>query len=521
MKSKASLVPIKQSVSTKLFRVVFPLYLLIAIITTLLHMLVEFKNTKQHISQELVTVSSAIKPGLATAVWNIHREQVASIINGTERLPIITGIQIENDHGELLDSAGIVEAPLMLSDGNDESILDLFSDDFLYTSPLYYQKGESEIFIGKLTLHSNSQVVFQRVKLGFYLIVVNSLFKSLALLVLFIFFARLIISRPLQDLTDLIQDTHIDNLVKSDNRNLNTAENNELSLLKSAFNAMLSQLADAHEELKSHRDELEQKVAERTRELAKREDKLQTAYLQLQESRDKELKTLNDKKQFIADVSHELRTPISVLKLQLEALQQGISDDDKGYAVAQHKIDQMTRLIDDLYTLSRADINQLLLKYETFGISLFFEELLEPYRQLAEQKQLQLNLNGVESCNSIIRADWERLSQVFSNLLDNSLNYTYPSGEVRIQLKELGQQVQVIIEDSAPGVSDDDLKQLFKRLYRVDASRNRNTGGSGLGLAICESIIHAHGGDITLHHSTLGGIKVIITLPTTHVQEPS
>ena len=521
MKQK-DFVPIKQSVSTKLFRTVFPLYLLIAVITTLAHMLLEFNYTKQHISQELVTVSDAIKPGLTTAVWNIHNEQVASIINGTERLPIITGIQIENEHGEILGSAGQTAISPTLKNDKNKSSFNLLSDNILYSSPLYYQKKDNKILIGKLTLHSNSQVVFQRVKLGFFLIVFNSLIKSLALLILFIIFARLIISRPLQKLTTLIKNTDSENLFESHNIDLNTADNDEFSLLKRAFDGMTNKLSETHEQLKSYSEELEQKVAERTQDLANREEKLQTAHCYLQESRDKELKTLNDKKQFIADVSHELRTPISVLKLQLEAMQQGINNDEKSYDVALRKIDQMTRLIDDLYMLSKADINQLSLKPETFEVSLFFGELLEPYKQMAEQKQLYLKLHQVDDYNPVIRADWERLTQVFSNLLDNSLNYTQRGGDIFIHIKDLGHRVEITIEDSAPGVSDENLQQLFKRLFRVDTSRSRNTGGSGLGLAICESIIHAHGGDIHLNHSELGGLKVVITLPTTTlVQEAS
>ena len=113
----------------------------------------------------------------------------------------------------------------------------------------------------------------------------------------------------------------------------------------------------------------------------------------------------------------------------------------------------------------------------------------------------------------MIRADWERLYQVFSNLLNNSLNYTAEGGMIKVTLTASSSLLQIIIEDTAPAVSDKDLTRLFDRLYRADSSRSRNTGGSGLGLSICKTIILAHKGTIQLDHSTLGGLKVSITLP--------
>ena len=506
-------VPIKQSVSTKLFRTVFPLYLLIAIVVTLVHLLIEFNNTNKHIREELVSVGNAISPGLKTALWSVNYKQLKSIVEGVQRLPVVTGMQIENERGELVGGFGAGGVSGSPRSDKESETLSSFDEDFRYSIPLIYEKNGHDIPVGKLTLHSSWGVVYQRLKLGIYLIVLNALIKSVALLILFVFFARIIISKPLQELTMLINNTQMDNLRRGHSQELNSSENNELVLLKKAFNAMLEKLSEAHGQLLSHSDELEKKVDERTRELANREEKLKIAYDQLQQSRNAELKTLNDKRQFMADVSHELRTPISVMKLQLEALQQGVSSNEDSQKLLQRKIDQMERLIDDLSVLSKADIEQLSLKCEEFEICLLLQELIEPFRHLAGKRNIELRLRYVDDCNPCVYADWERLSQVFSNLLDNSLNYTNSGGLISISVKALGQEVEVIIEDSAPGVSDENLPLLTQRLFRGESSRSRNTGGSGLGLAICESLIRAHGGSITLHHSELGGLKVIIVLP--------
>ncbi|NRB42508.1 MAG: hypothetical protein HRU20_29230 [Pseudomonadales bacterium] len=518
---KSNLVSIKQSIGTKLFRTVFPLYLLIAIITTLFHMWVEFNNTKQHVFQELVAVSNAIQPGLSTAVWGFDYVQLDAIIFGTKNLPIITGIQLVDESVEMIADAVQVKDAQAMKHSYQDQVPGLMSESILYSSPLYYQDKFGKNLIGQLTLYSNSQIVFKRIKMGFILILVNSLIKSLALLILFITFSRIIISQPLQELTHRVNKTRLDNVFEGPRNNFVSSGNNELSVLTDTFEAMLDQLSRSQEQLKSYAEQLEMKVSERTSELASREEILQGAYAHLQESRDTEIKTLNDKKQFIADISHELRTPLSVLTLQIEAMQKGMANKEKCYAVLQRHINQMACLIDDLYTLSKADINQLSLQYETFDISVLLEELLEPYQQMAQKRQLQLRLLRGDDCNPIIRADWDRLSQVFSNLINNSLNYTNSGGDICIHLRAGQQRVEIIIEDSYPGVSDDNLPHLFKRLFRVEESRNRNTGGSGLGLAICESIISAHEGSISLHHSELGGLKVIITLARIDVLKES
>jgi two-component system sensor histidine kinase BaeS len=112
-----------------------------------------------------------------------------------------------------------------------------------------------------------------------------------------------------------------------------------------------------------------------------------------------------------------------------------------------------------------------------------------------------------------IHADAERLSQLFRNLLINSLNYTDPGGRVEVGIDVNEGMLIIDIQDTEPGVPDDALPQLFERLYRVDRSRSRDTGGAGLGLAICRNIVEAHEGRISARHSPLGGLWIRLELP--------
>jgi signal transduction histidine kinase len=125
-------------------------------------------------------------------------------------------------------------------------------------------------------------------------------------------------------------------------------------------------------------------------------------------------------------------------------------------------------------------------------------------------------MNNQLTTELMMNLDREKIKQVLSNLLANSGKYTDAPGKVELNVQQKDSQTIIIIEDSKPNVSDSDLANIFERLYRVENSRNRETGGSGLGLAICKSLIEAHDGNIHAEHSELGGLKIIISIPLTN-----
>jgi two-component system sensor histidine kinase BaeS len=119
-----------------------------------------------------------------------------------------------------------------------------------------------------------------------------------------------------------------------------------------------------------------------------------------------------------------------------------------------------------------------------------------------------------ENTGSIkLYADPDRLAQLFQNLLNNSANYTDSGGHLEIVVSKKANTLLIDMSDSAPGVPDQELVNLFDPFYRVESSRSRNLGGAGLGLAICSNIIAAHGGIISAQTSTLGGLAIHIELP--------
>ncbi len=219
------------------------------------------------------------------------------------------------------------------------------------------------------------------------------------------------------------------------------------------------------------------------------------------------------RRQWVADISHELRTPVAILRAELEALLDGIRMITPETVQSLHaEVLRLNRLVEDLYQLSISDIGALTYRKEPLSLSEVLHGSLESHQQEFKKKNVAL-LEDIKDSEITVSGDFERLSQLFSNLLENSLRYTDPSGTLVVRLGREQQRAVIEFEDSAPGVPAAELSRLFDRLYRVESSRSRTSGGAGLGLAICKNIVEAHQGAITAEASELGGLLIRITFP--------
>ncbi|MCC2606836.1 ATP-binding protein [Planctobacterium marinum] len=220
------------------------------------------------------------------------------------------------------------------------------------------------------------------------------------------------------------------------------------------------------------------------------------------------------KKQLFSDISHELRTPLSVLKLQIEGLEHDLVDDPKQtYQILHNKISSINHLISDISHLAQADAGDLNLLFESVELKPFFQQWCDSVKRLPETEGLDFSYKLNVQDQEVAWLDPERIRQVLNNLFSNSLRYTQSPGKIEFKVRIQQQQLQWYIQDSAPGLQDEQLTQVFERLYRADPSRSRQTGGSGLGLTICKSFIEAHRGKISASHSVLGGVRIEVTIP--------
>ena len=221
------------------------------------------------------------------------------------------------------------------------------------------------------------------------------------------------------------------------------------------------------------------------------------------------------RQRWIADVSHELRTPLAVLRGELEALQDGIRPMTKEAINSLFSdVMRLHRLTDDLYQLALSDQGALTYRKSKVNPITLLSQSIAGLKSESDKKQLEVKL--IDKVGSVkLYADPDRLSQLFLNLLKNSIQYTNKGGQVTILLSKQAGQLLIDITDSAPAVPEQDLNKLFDRFYRVESSRNRNYGGAGLGLAICNNIVSAHNGIISAQASDLGGLTIHIELPIT------
>lgn len=220
------------------------------------------------------------------------------------------------------------------------------------------------------------------------------------------------------------------------------------------------------------------------------------------------------RKKWVADTAHELRTPVAILRGEIEAMQDGIIkvSPDSLNSLQQEAV-HIARLIDDLNQLSMHDMGSLNYTMDEISLNEILEQTTSSMSLPFDEAGLDLELVIAKKAPIIITGDQDRLHQLFANLMNNTLKYTNAPGKLTVTLTREGKKAVVLYEDTPPGVSDEDLKQIFEQFFRVENSRNRATGGRGLGLAICTSIVDGHQGSISAYHSPKGGLGIRIEFP--------
>ena len=217
--------------------------------------------------------------------------------------------------------------------------------------------------------------------------------------------------------------------------------------------------------------------------------------------------------QFTADASHELRTPLSVIMTHSElALSRPRSNEDYQLAIktCQQAAKRMRTLIDALLVLARFDSGTPVLRHDSLDLEPLIQDCVELVTPLANDRKITLEC---QTAPCTIHADWDRLSQVFTNLLSNAIRYNKEGGQVRISTRTEPDHVVISVTDTGIGIAADELPRIFDRFYQVDKARSRAEGSCGLGLSICKTIVDAHGGSIVASSQIDVGTTIEVRLP--------
>jgi signal transduction histidine kinase len=214
-----------------------------------------------------------------------------------------------------------------------------------------------------------------------------------------------------------------------------------------------------------------------------------------------------------ADIAHELRTPLAVQRAHLEALEDGIYDLTlKNLKPIEEHNHLLTRLVDDLRTLSLADSGQLELVRTNTDFSDIVKRIISRLEPQAVDRQVELQY-VIEKSPLFLSLDSQRIEQIMHNLLDNAMRHTPEKGIIHVHCSVTKNQCVLTIHDSGPGIPPGDLPRIFERFYRSDKGRSRADGGTGLGLSIAQKIAQAHGGNLVAANHPNGGALFTLTLP--------
>ena len=213
------------------------------------------------------------------------------------------------------------------------------------------------------------------------------------------------------------------------------------------------------------------------------------------------------RKEFVGNVAHELKTPLFTIEGYISNLLDGAMDDKellkKYLKRAEKSVDRLTYIIKDLDLITQLESSTLKLQITSFDIVKLTEEIIEDLEISASKKNIKIIFNKMYDNEILVDADRNRIEQVLTNLITNSINYGAEKGTTEISFKSDEENIMVKVNDNGEGINEENMPRLFQRFFRVDVSRSRSQGGSGLGLAIVKHIIDAHNENIYVQ-STVG-----------------
>lgn len=223
--------------------------------------------------------------------------------------------------------------------------------------------------------------------------------------------------------------------------------------------------------------------------------------LRLKESAEEKINFDSGNKELISNISHDLKTPITAVKGYVEGIMDGVADTpekmDRYIRTIYNKANEMDRLINELTFYSKIDTNRIPYTFSKIHVSDYFDDCVEEMNLELEAQGIEMTYFNYLEEDTIIIADAEQLKRVINNIVSNSIKYMdKPRGVINIRIRDVGDFIQVEIEDNGKGIAQKDLAKIFDRFYRTDASRNSVKGGSGIGLSIVKKILEDHGGQV-------------------------
>jgi signal transduction histidine kinase len=385
---------------------------------------------------------------------------------------------------------------------------------------VYFQEMPTKELPWKIFVEQESSEVFYTIKKfvrGMFLILIG----ILAIVVPLAFFFSGFISKPIKKLHEATEKIILGDL----DYRIKLETGDEIEQLGDSFNEMVSdiqekqsQLNETKNQIEKSAQELESKVITRTEELTHVNEATLNILEDLSEAKNKLQKALNIKTEFTSMVSHELRTPLTAIKEGIALIADGtsgpVNPEQKEFLdIAKRNVDRLARLINDVLDFQKLEAGIVSFNMQENNVNDILTEVKSAMAPLIKERGLELVVNLCDSLPNV-KCDKDKIIQVVTNIVNNAIKFTQKGSiEITSSTKtKFPDMVQVCVKDTGPGISAEDMLQLFQKYTQFGKMTDRK-GGSGLGLAISRDIIKAHKGEIWAESELGKGSKFYFELP--------
>jgi len=526
---------LSNTVGYKLLKIVFSLYVIIAIFITAIHMYSEYRNEKNIIFEEMRNIESISKKQLSTSIWHFEVPLTKDIINGILISRSIIGISVRSKNDEVLGHFGIVD----ISKKNEKNISFFDKEKPIYSTELYSymftltdDRYDGGGVLGSVVLYSNDSVVFKRVKNNFIFIIVNSIIKSLALWIIFLIFAKKYLTKPFLEIIDFTDNINFEKL-KDTKFEYQEKNRNEFEVLKKTFNQMFERLNISNYKFVKLNEELEHKVEERTHELEESNEELEATIHNLKQTQKQliESEKMASLGSLVAGVAHEINTPIGAGLSGISHFQEKTNEIKKDYEADTMSVEEFEKYLAtssrlaELININLERTAQLVKSFKqiavdqtsedkrSFDFKEYLSKIIFSLSNITKVKNVQINISCED--NLVINSYPGLYSQIITNLIVNSIKHGFKEkndGVISIEIINDNNNFKIIYRDNGKGIKKEYLSKVFEPFFTT----SRDSGGTGLGMNIVYNIVTNNlKGNINCNSTDENGVVFELVVPLT------